>query len=111
MDESLKWCAAFLMLLTVNGAVKADGTVHRIETSDGLIAFIKSDDRILRTLGSCTGEKLSRDGHSFTYTGECETYPDVASDCPSYRVEARGTVDTPTVATVREISLVLQCYS
>ena len=91
MDESLKWCAAFLMLLTVNGAVKAD--------------------RILRTLGSCTGEKLSRDGRSFTYTGECETYPDVASDCPSYRVEARGTVDTPTVATVREISLVLQCYS
>ena len=46
MDESLKWCAAFLMLLTVNGAVKADGTVHRIETSDGLIAFIKSDDRV-----------------------------------------------------------------
>lgn len=79
-----------------------------------LIQHIKRTDPTFQAvLGKCAGEKLARskqqDLRNFTYTAKCDIKPDQQGDCPSYKIKAVGTVDTASWATVRNISLQLQC--
>ena len=79
-----------------------------------LLKHIKSSDLIFRTvLGKCDKERVDRSvvagRRSFVYRAQCEIKPKPENDCQFYRVEASGTIDTPTWATVRDIHLKLQC--
>jgi hypothetical protein len=79
-----------------------------------LIAHIKKYDYIFTTaLGVCREDKLTRTAsgseRSFEFTALCAARAAQESDCPEYRVRAIGTVDSPTWATVRSITLDLKC--
>ncbi|NVJ58833.1 MAG: hypothetical protein HWE27_00505 [Gammaproteobacteria bacterium] len=80
-----------------------------------LISHIKSTDYIFTSaLGACTEEQLKRkrveDSNVFEYLATCKAKAAKVSDCPEYAVVAKGTVDSPSWATVRSWSLELKCY-
>ena len=77
---------------------------------DALLNHIKRTDYVFTTaLGQCESEQTIRDGNNFVYTGFCKAKAAKESDCPGYKVTAKGTVDTESWATVRDIKLELKC--
>jgi hypothetical protein len=79
-----------------------------------LIAHIKKTDYVFSlALGRCSGERLTRHREGgmqrFEYTAFCSARAARESDCPGFDVKARGTVDSPTWATVRTQVLTLKC--
>ncbi len=79
-----------------------------------LIEHIKRTDHILSgSLGTCSDETLQRITHGverhFKYFAHCAIKPIPEDDCPEYVVQAEGTVDSPSWATIRELKLELQC--
>jgi hypothetical protein len=102
----------FLLLL---GSAPAVAALANLGSDDGaLIKHIKATDHIMKTsLGACHSERLSRstrnDAKVFRFTASCQIRPLPKDDCPSYKVTATGTVDTPSWATVRDMRLELEC--
>lgn len=91
----------------VNSAPIADLT----RDDAALIRHIKTTDHIFaKVLGSCGSERLTcgKSGN-FTYHGNCQIRSRPEDDCQRYLVTARGTVDTKSWATIREMRLTLQC--
>ncbi len=87
-----------------------------LATDSGLIAHLKKTDLVFRqALRDCTGEVVERTTRgartSFVYRASCQerVAPSEKGDC-SYRVEGRGTIDSPEWATVRSWRLDLQCH-
>ena len=87
-----------------------------LATDSGLIAYLKKSDPVLRqALRDCTGEVVERTTRgrrtSFVYRASCQERvpPSERGDC-NYRVEGRGTIDSPEWATVRSWRLDLQCH-
>ncbi len=79
--------------------------------NEALINHIKRTDYVFTTaLGECKSENIIREGNNFEYTAVCKAKAAKESDCPEYKVKAKGTVDTKSWATVREIILNLLCY-
>lgn len=112
--------ATLLILLATVAAVASAGHSENatdMRLSDGtLINYIKNTDPVFqRVLGTCHSEKLVRTqtaaDHLFTYTAQCDEAPADEDDCYGYAVKADGTVDSASVATVRNLSLALQCSS
>ena len=88
---------------------------ENLTTDDAkLIEHIKRTDHILSTsLGKCSAETLHRSTRNtefhFKYSAHCAIKPAPEDDCPEYLVQAMGTVDSPSWATIRELKLELQC--
>ena len=81
------------------------------KNNETLVSHIKRTDYVFTTaLGKCKSEQVIRDGNNFEYTAVCKAKAARESDCPEYKVNAKGTVDTESWATVREIKLELQCH-
>lgn len=87
-----------------------------LSTDKGLLAFVQSHDTAwTRVLGTCRDAsvvRLSRQGRmDFTIRAECaiKDNREENMDCPAYRIDASGTVDSPSQATVRKMTLELLC--
>ncbi|SFS16875.1 hypothetical protein SAMN05216570_3404 [Dyella sp. OK004] len=85
-------------------------------TDHGLLAFVLHNDTVLvRVLGTCRDVSIVRSGGKgrvdFNVTAECtiKDNREENMDCPAYKVDASGTVDSPTQATVRKMTLNLLC--
>ena len=103
----------YLIILLLCSAILHADDFNSSDTK--LISHIKRTDYIFTTaLGICSDEKLKRKivvgSKVFEYFGICKAKAAKASDCPEYIVVARGTVDSPSWATVRSWSLELKCY-
>lgn len=97
------------VLLSPGLLVAEEINLHK--DNEALINHIERTDYVLTTaLGHCDSEQIIRDGNNFEYTAVCKAKAASESDCPEYKVNAKGTVDTETWATVREIKLELQCH-
>jgi len=93
-------------------------TTPDLTTNDtALIAHIKKTDYVFSlAFDRCTSEKLTRHHagngpQRFEYVAFCSARAAQESDCPGFDVKARGTVDSPTWATVRKQVLTLRCSS
>ena len=105
-----------LILLGILASIPLSGIAEPADFARddaALIHHIKiTDDVFAKVLGACTSERLVRGkGGKFRYTGECKIKPLPNTDCPSYLVNATGSVDSNDWATVREIRLSLQCVA
>ncbi|MFC4763615.1 hypothetical protein [Dyella koreensis] len=87
-----------------------------LRTDDGLLAFVLHNDMVLaRALETCRNVSVVRSsdkGHvDFNLRAECaiKDNREENADCPAYNVDASGTLDTPTQATVRKMTLNLLC--
>lgn len=85
-------------------------------TDHGLLAFVLHNDTVLaRVLETCRGVSVVRPGGQghvdFNVRAECAIKDNREGnvDCPAYKVDASGTVDSPTQATVRKMTLNLLC--
>jgi hypothetical protein len=103
------------LALTMPGPAFAQLAASPLATDSGLIAHLKQSDPVLRqSLRDCKDEVVTRHttGQTtrFIYRAVCRAKvpPSEVGDC-HYRVEARGTVDSPTWATVRRWRLDLEC--
>jgi hypothetical protein len=83
---------------------------------NALMHFVMPDDwRFGRVLGPCENLKLHRMNYNgyrgFRIQGVCpiKGLADGDSECPSYLIQADGTVDTPRNAAIRKITLTLKC--
>lgn len=103
-------------LLMVCGALLCPCTLMADEVNfhnddAALISHIKHTDYIFTTaLSQCESEQIVRDGNNFEFTAVCRARAAIESDCPEYKIDAKGTVDTDSWATVRKIKLELQCH-
>ena len=74
-----------------------------------------SNWELWRVLGPCKGLKLHRSAEKgmalFRIDGVCRVKnpPAPDEDCLSYSLDASGTIDTPTNATIRKVTLRLLC--
>jgi hypothetical protein len=95
--------------------VIASGAAPSLLVDDAaLLAHIKKTDYIFTTaLGNCSEEKIIRTTaereRRFEVTALCAARAAQESDCSEYRVRATGTVDSASWATVRSLTLTLQC--
>jgi hypothetical protein len=110
MTRTLQLAAAILIAPAFATAAAPDLVLN----DAALIAHIRRNDYIFTTaLGVCREEKLTRTApgseRAFEFTALCAARAAQESDCPEYRVRATGTVDSPSWATVRSITLDLKC--
>ena len=81
-------------------------------SDDELRQHLLSTDPILSRAGSCSGGTIERERSAgvarFTLLATCPA-PPPEDDCPAYRVTARGTIDTATQATIRDLRMELVC--
>lgn len=105
-----------VLLLTALWPFSASFASEDLRTDDGLLAFVLHNDMVLaRTLESCRNVSVIRSGDKghvdFNLRAECSIKDnrEENADCPAYKVDASGTVDTPTQATVRKMTLNLLC--
>jgi len=87
-----------------------------LNTDPGLLAFVlRSDLVLLRVAGECRNVSITRSGQpghvDFGIKAECaiKDNREENADCPAYKVDAFGTLDSPTQATMRKITLSLLC--
>ncbi|HUG72093.1 MAG TPA: hypothetical protein VMK82_01600 [Steroidobacteraceae bacterium] len=90
-------------------AVRAD----LYDSDEELMRHLLSTDPILsRVSGGCSDGRIDRSGNDglarFTFTARCPA-PPPEDDCPAYRVTAQGTVDTASLATIRDLRMELLC--
>lgn len=100
--------------LTLSMDAKSDANLF--SSDERLIDYLTHDDVVLsRVVSTCSNAKISRSRKGspmwFSFTADCDvrTPAEEDLDCPTYRVEARGTVDTPSHATARRTTLQLVC--
>ena len=110
-------CAGWVLVASLcasPGMVRPATPNLRVD-NPALIRHIKATDFVFRAVfGTCTNESLQRSSVNgkalFRYQAKCAIKPAPDNgDCGAYQVTARGTVDTPTWATVRDIRLKLLC--
>lgn len=98
--------------LPLDDVATVESAAATLATDEGLIGFLEANDGVLTHFGRCIDQQVERRGdRSFTYRATCERYEGAASDCPTYSVIAIGTLDSETWATLRQISLSLECSS
>jgi hypothetical protein len=83
------------------------------DSDEELMRHLLSTDPILsRVSGECRDGRIDRSGNDglarFTFTARCPA-PPPEDDCPAYRVTAQGTVDTASLATIRDLRMELLC--
>ena len=115
----MKRCVFALTLLVSlgTGFASAQQDSTSLAASDSaLIRHLRTAEPLFRTvLGVCSQQKLERSGTasrmSFVYHATCviRRPPSEAGACARYVVEASGTIDSPTWASVREWRLRLEC--
>jgi hypothetical protein len=101
-------------ILVIVPAIAAGAAPSLLLDDAALIAHIKKNDYIFATaLGVCSEEKILRTTagreRSFEFTALCAARAAKESECPDYRLRATGTVDSESWATVRSMTLTLQC--
>lgn len=104
----------FAAALLVAPAIVTGAAPSLLLDDAALLAHIKKNDYILTSaLGVCSEEKIVRTiagrERSFDFTALCAARAAKESDCAEYRVRAIGTVDSASEATVRSMTLTLQC--
>ncbi|MGO4703999.1 hypothetical protein [Dyella sp. 2RAB6] len=114
-----RFCTASVVpviLLAALWPFSASIAADDLSTDHGLLTFVRSNDTIwTRVLGTCrdaTVVRSSRQGRiDFNIKAECAVKDNLEGnmDCPAYKVDASGTVDTPSQATVRKMTLELRC--
>ena len=81
------------------------------DDDDELRQHLLSTDPIL-SRADCRGGSIERESDDeaarFTLLTTCPA-PPPEDDCPAYRVTARGTIDTATQATIRDLRMELVC--
>ena len=84
-----------------------------LNDDNGLLHFVMPQTEYLRDLRPCKDLRLRRSvsggEHMFRIRGECNFRNPPAGDCYGYSLEADGTVDTTTNATIRKFTLKLLC--
>ena len=105
-----------ILTLVLPAPTLGQGSTSPLTADSGLIAHLKRTDPVLRqVLRDCSGELVERTRKgartSFVYRASCRERvpPSEAGDC-NYKVEGRGTIDSPEWATVRSWRLDLQCH-
>ncbi len=83
-------------------------------TSDaGLVTFLQRSDLVMsRTLDRCRDVSVDRSGEkAFHLEATCaiKGNPEGDLDCPDYRIDATGTIDTVKRATIRRLTMTLVC--
>ena len=102
-------------IMAVTSPAFAQG--NNLLTDDkALIHFVMPDDWSFgRVLEPCRNLKLLRQHYNgsrgFRIQGACRIkgLADGDSECPSYLIQADGTVEGPSHATIRKITLTLKC--
>lgn len=103
------------MLLAALWPYSASIAADDLSTRQGLLAFVLRDDPTLaRVVDTCRNISVARSGRKlaqFEIKAECsiKDHREEDMDCPAYRIDASGTIDTPTQATVRKITMSLLC--
>ena len=110
--KSPLWMLILAACLTPCLAISA--TPNLRTDNEALIKHIKATDFVFQSLlGKCVAESLKRSKSNglrrFAYNATCAIRSRAEEDCQSYRVTARGTIDTTELATVRDIHLHLLC--
>ena len=115
MPKSFKPATWLLLALGCAAPALVQPATANLRTNDAaLIRYIKATDFVFQAvLGECEAEALQRNVHAglwhFTYKAVCTIRPRPEADCQRYKVTAKGTIDTPGSATVRDIRLKLLC--
>lgn len=86
-----------------------------LSAKEGLVAFVlREDPALARVVDTCRNLSVVRSGHKlaqFEIKAECtiKDNREEDMDCPAYRIDASGTIDTPSHATVRKLTMSLLC--
>jgi len=114
----MKSIALAFLVFVVSASVLAEtppkAPFDLFKSDADVIRHIQHTDPVFTSvLGHCSNDKLVRSHKGkdrlFVYTAICAIKPLSDSECPAYLVRAAGTIDHPQWATVRTMSLALQC--
>jgi hypothetical protein len=104
----------FVLVACLGLPVFAQGN-NLLVDDDALLHFAMHDDWKLPELKPCENLTLLRSKYrglpGFRIQGQCarKNLAEGDSECPSYAIEADGTVEGPKHATIRKIALTLKC--